>query len=367
MTEPRIETDTRLGLPAPHRRALEAAARELQTQLSAGFPSGAAAALVTAEGVAGRIWGGWASRTPEQVPVAADTRFDLASLTKVTVTTSLALLLRDEGTWSLDDPIARWVRGFPREDITIRHCLTHTSGLPAHRPFYRLPSRAAFRAALFEEARLSPGPPAAVVYSDLNFILLGWALTAASATPLRRLARTRLLEPLGMAATDFRPPARLRRRIAATEVGGDQRPQSGTVWGEVHDGNAWALGGVSGHAGLFAPVDDMARFVGALLRTPHPVLSATSIDEMATRQAGEPPEVRSLGWRLDPAAWGEWPPRTFWHTGFTGTSLLVAPALGVGVVLLTNAVHPIRRPDDQARMRVVFHRAVLGALAETRP
>jgi CubicO group peptidase (beta-lactamase class C family) len=134
------------------------------------------------------------------------------------------------------------------------------------------------------------------------------------------------------------------------------------VWGEVHDGNAWALGGIAGHAGLFAPVDDMARYAAALLAPSHPVLSPSSIREMATRQAGEQPDVRGLGWRLAPSAWGAWPEGTYWHTGFTGTSLLIAPALGIGVVLLTNAVHPARRPERQVAMRVAFHRAVLHGL-----
>jgi serine-type D-Ala-D-Ala carboxypeptidase len=358
--EPLLHTDTRLGIPGPHRRALAAAAAELAPLLEGGFPSGVAAALVTAEGVAGRLWGGWACQVPDRVPVAADTRFDLASLTKVTVTLPLVLTLSDAGTWSLEDPVAAWVRGFPRADVTLRHCLTHTSGLPDHRPFYKLPGRAAFRAALLEEARRSPGPEAPVLYSDLNFILLGWALATASGMPLDRLARERLLRPLGMDATGFRPPRRLRRRIAATEVGGDQRADAGTIWGEVHDGNAWALGGVSGHAGLFAPLDDMARFVAALLGPPdrHPVLSAASIAAMSRRQAGRQPDVRGLGWRLQPAAWGAWPAGTYWHTGFTGTSLLIAPALGVGVVLLTNGVHPVRQPERQAAMRVAVHRAV---------
>jgi serine-type D-Ala-D-Ala carboxypeptidase len=368
VNEARLHADAALGIPASLRRALGAMAGELVAQLEGGFPAGAAAALVTADGVAGRVWGGWACRVPQRVPVVADTRFDLASLTKVTVTLPLVLALRDAGAWSLRDPIARWVRGFPDPRTTLWHCLTHTSGLPDHRPFHRLRGRRAFRAALLDEARRAPGPDAPVVYSDLNFILLGWALAAATRTPLDRLARDRLLRPLGMDASGFRPPRRLRPRIAATEVGGDQRPAAATIWGEVHDGNAWALGGVAGHAGLFAPLDDMARVVAALLGPPdrHPVLSAASIAEMTARQAGHPPDVRGLGWRLRPTAWGRWPAGTYWHTGFTGTSLLIAPALGVGVVLLTNGVHPVRQPERQAAMRVAVHRAVLRELSSSR-
>ena len=123
--------------------------------------------------------------------------------------------------------------------------------------------------------------------------------------------------------TRFRPASSERRLIAATELDGDQRLEPGLVWGEVHDGNAWALGGVAGHAGLFAPAADLGRFVSALLAPEHhPVLSARSIAELTSYQAGGPPDTRALGWQLDASAWGSWPSSTYWHTGFTGTSLL---------------------------------------------
>lgn len=135
------------------------------------------------------------------------------------------------------------------------------------------------------------------------------------------------------------------------------------MWGEVHDGNARALGGVSGHAGVFGPAGDLGRFAGALLRPAgHPVLSAATIELMTSAQAQADDDVRAIGWRLTPGPswnWGAWPPGTIWHTGFTGTSLLVSPALGVAVVLLTNGVHPVRRPAEIAALRADVHRAVL--------
>jgi CubicO group peptidase (beta-lactamase class C family) len=131
----------------------------------------------------------------------------------------------------------------------------------------------------------------------------------------------------------------------------------------VHDGNAFALGGISGHAGLFGTAADLGRFASALL-TPdrHPVLSAETLALMTARRAGEGAEARVLGWRLDPEAWGQWPGGTIWHTGFTGTALLIAPALGVAVVLLSNAVHPVRRLDQIGAFRAQVHRAILDAL-----
>lgn len=343
-------------------RAAWAAAQVLAGRLERGFPPGAAAALVDREGVVGRIWGGCAAVVPERVPVARDTLFDLASLTKVTVTVPLVLLLRDRGLWSLADPVRRWVAGFPDEDVTLWHCLTHTSGLPPHRPFYRVARGREVRLALLEEARRT-SVTGEVAYSDLNFMLLGWALESCAGRRLRRLARDDLLRPLGMRRTDFRPGRRLRRRTAATEADGDQRPTPGVVWGEVHDGNAWAMGGVAGHAGLFAPLDDLAAFAAALLRPQsHPVLPAHSLAEMGQQQAGRPPDVRGLGWRLEPDDWGGWPATTWWHTGFTGTSLLVSPDIGVALVLLTNAVHPRRRPEGLAEVRRELHRAVAAEI-----
>lgn len=349
-------------------KATWSAADVLADRLARGFPPGAAAALVDREGVLATLWGGWASVVPERAPVRRGTLFDLASLTKVTVTVPLVLLMCERGRWSLEEPVARWVPGFPRHEVTLWHCLTHTSGLPDHRPFFRQASGRRVRPLLFEEARLAPAPAGQVVYSDLNFMLLGWALEACAGRPLRRLARDELLLPLGMRHSDYRPDRRLRSRAAATEVDGDQRLEPVAVCGEVHDGNAWALGGVAGHAGLFAPLDDLAAFALALLRpASHPVLRAGSIEEMGRRQAGEPPDVRGLGWRLQPQDWGRWPASTLWHTGFTGTSLLVAPEVGVAVILLSNAVHPRRRPEEQAQLRQDLHQAVAAAVLERVP
>ena len=194
-------------------------------------------------------------------------------------------------------------------------------------------------------------------------MLLGWALEACFGQPLDKTFGALVAGPLEMAGTRFRPPPSERRSTAATELDGDQRGQPGLVWGEVHDGNASALGGVSGHAGLFAPLDDMARFVQLLLVPGSGgVLTAESVALMSTCQAATAGDVRGIGWRLQPGEWGAWPTATFWHTGFTGTSLLVAPAWGVGVVLLTNAIHPRRRLAEQAAIRAEVHRLLTGML-----
>ncbi|MHB1597843.1 MAG: serine hydrolase domain-containing protein [Acidimicrobiales bacterium] len=323
------------------------------------FPASVQLAVVDRSGTVMRTWSGMSSTTGTAVPALRGTSYDLASLTKVVATTTVALRLRDEGSWRLHDPVARWLHGFGRDDITLEHLLTHTSGLIPHRPYFESArGLLAIRRAVYADVAASDGP-GGVAYSDLNFMLLGWGASACAGRPFDRLVRDVVTEPLGMSRTRFRPPTGERLLTAATEDSGDQRRTEELVWGEVHDGNAHALGGVAGHAGLFAPCDDLVRFVAALLHpTRHPVLSAASVAEMSRYQAGEQPDVRGLGWRLAPLDWGDWPESTYWHTGFTGTSLLVSPASGVAVVLLANAVHPSRQLERQASWRARLHRAV---------
>jgi CubicO group peptidase (beta-lactamase class C family) len=351
--------------PAGLTAAGETIARLLATAIDDGFPAGATVIAADSHGPLLRHVGGWACLVGERVPTAPDTLYDIASLTKVVATVPLALALAERGALTLDDPVARWLPDFARGDTTLRALLTHTSGLPAHRPYFLRPGGAdgVRRAVIAEGAQpLTPGP---VCYSDLGYMLLGWALSAAGGAPLDRLFEELIAHPLGLAETGFRPAASLRQRTAATELDGDQRPEPGLVWGEVHDGNAWALGGVSGHAGLFAPADDLARFASALLSPArHPVLSPASVAEMMRGQAGEPPDVRALGWRLDASDWGPWPAATIWHTGFTGTSLLIAPEIDLAVVLLLGGVHPRRDGERLAEVRAAVHRALIaGALA----
>ncbi len=340
-----------------------AASRLLVDGLSAGLPPAAAITVSSSAGLCYRADGGWANLgygSAEPIPACQDTLFDLASLTKVVVTTPLVLLMHQRRAWDLDDPISRWLPGAPRSAVTIRQCLTHTAGLIPHRPYFSFQQDAGQlkQAVLDELGEAVPGP---VSYSDLSFMLLGWAAENCAGQPLDVLAQQEVLEPLGMTRTCYRPVTGL-EGIAATEVNGDQRPRHEVIWGTVHDGNAFAMGGVSGHAGLFAPVDDLDKFAVALLRPrTHPVLSAETISLMTTLQATNGSDARGLGWRLRPSGWGRWPRGTFWHTGFTGTSMLISPRADTVVVLLANFVHPVRRPDEAGLLRSRLHRAVLRA------
>lgn len=327
------------------------------------FPAGFNLALVDAEHVLLRAWGGHACAVGDVVRTSKKTLYDLASLTKVVVTTTIALQLIEQGQFSLEDPLRTWLPDYPRDDTTLFHLLTHTSGLIAHWPFYQdLKGRRAIEEAVYEKAADSP-PAGQVLYSDLNFMLLGWAIEARTGQPLDHLFAERVASPLGLKHSFFRPSHGQRHRTAATELDGDQRLESGLVWGEVHDGNAWALGGVSGHAGLFASTRDVVRFVQSLLDPQrHSILRLETINHMTTSLVGVSPTGRGLGWCVNQPAWGDWPDGTFWHTGFTGTSILVSPSLGVAVVLLTNAIHPQRQLDRQAQFRIDIHNAIARCL-----
>jgi DNA-binding GntR family transcriptional regulator/CubicO group peptidase (beta-lactamase class C family)/ribosomal protein S18 acetylase RimI-like enzyme len=358
-----VQSEVADRAPRMLRHAGKRLAQLLGESIAGGYPAGATLLVVDGAGELLRSYGGWSCIVDERIETSRDTIYDLASLTKVVATVTLSLSLAERGAWALDDPVALRLPGFPNGEITLRQLLTHTSGLPAHRELYRLDGGApAIREAVYAEA--ADAVPGSVLYSDLGYLLLGWAIADLFGAPIDRAFAKTVAAPLGLGHTRFRPPTRERGLIAATELDGDQRLEPGLVWGDVHDGNAWALGGVAGHAGLFAPAADLGRFASALLDPErHPVLSAGSIAEMTSYQAGGPPDTRALGWQLDASGWGSWPESTYWHTGFTGTSLLVAPELGCAVVLLMGGVHPLRRLEQQAGLRQDVHRILAEALA----
>ncbi|GAA2497888.1 hypothetical protein GCM10010406_38020 [Streptomyces thermolineatus] len=268
----------------------------------------------------------------ERVPATVGTVFDIASLTKpftALVAVRHALL----GDLGLDDPVARHLPSFSRAGeagITVRHLLTHTSGLRPELPLHEAGTAAERLRMLRDEAPLH-APGTAVVYSDLNMILLQLLLEEVTGRGLDALVAEEVTGPLGMRSTRFVPPASWRASTAATE---DQRRpwarvDRGMLRGEVHDENAHALGGVAGHAGLFSTARDLALLCRGLLDG----------GPAADLVLGE-----GLGLELDrPWYMGELSgPRTAGHTGFTGTSLVLDPVRDVFLVLLANSVHPVR-------------------------
>lgn len=288
----------------------------------------------------------------EQIPMREDTIFDLASVTKL-FTVVVVLQLVDQGVVDLDAPAAQYLPEFGqagKEAVTIRHLLTHTSGLPAWINLYSAyPTPEARIAAVYARPLVTP-PGTQYVYSDLGLITLGKLAERVTGQPLDALVADRITEPLGMTDTMFNPPASLLPRIAATEdmssIG------RGMVHGVVHDENAWSLGGVAGHAGLFSTARDLAVFGQMLLNGgqygKHTILSDEIMREAITDQnVGIPPAItsrRGLGFELHQPYYMASldSPVTFGHTGFTGTSLVIDPLSKSLAILFTNRVHPNR-------------------------
>ncbi|KAB1148856.1 beta-lactamase family protein [Streptomyces luteolifulvus] len=277
-----------------------------------------------------------------RVPATVDTPFDLASLTKL-FTAVAAVQQIERGTLGIDARVGAYLpefRAAAEHGITVRELLTHTSGLRPELPLYDCPDHAARLALLRAEA--PKRVPGTYTYSDLNLLLLQHVLERITGRPLDVLFHDGITRPLGMTATRFGPcPG-----AAATE---DQRrpwakADRGMLRGEVHDENAWALGGVAGHAGLFSTGRDLAVFCRALLAGgsygPARILGPDFVELLLT-----PP---GLGFAVDqPWFMGELAGRgAAGHTGFTGTSLVLDPATDTFLVLLANTVHPRRRAAD---------------------
>lgn len=304
----------------------------------------------------------------ESAPTEDNTVFDLASLTKVLATTSLAMRLVERGALALDHPIRKWIRewrGTDREDVTLRALLTHSSGLSAWLPFFRdHTGRQEYQHAI-SSLPLEYRPDTQSIYSDLGFILLGFILEDAGGRPFQSHA-TELLASFTPAPLMFNPPAALRPTIAPTE---NDAWRGRRLVGEVHDENCWALGGAAGHAGLFGTaeaVGDVARAVlGALTGRDARLASTDTVRLFVTRYSAATGS-RALGWdtMLPTSSCGtKMSPTAFGHTGFTGTSLWIDPERDLYVVFLTNRVNPSRENTAIQRIRPALHDSVLAALA----
>jgi CubicO group peptidase (beta-lactamase class C family) len=296
-----------------------------------------------------------------------DTIFDLASLTKVLSTTPLVMQQVERGSLGLDDPvrqfIAQW-RGEDREQVTIRDLLAHCGGLTDYMPFFRdCHGRAEFEAAICQLPLEYP-PRSKSVYSDLGFILLGFILEDVGTAPLADRFAT-LLDRMGnVERLQFNPPPQWRRETAPTE----QDPWRGRLLvGDVHDENAWALGGAAGHAGLFgtaAAVGSCARHLLQILDGRTGAFSQEMLRAFIARRTDVPGSSRALGWdtMLPTSSCGtRMSPRAFGHTGFTGTSLWIDPDRGLYVVFLTNRVHPTRANEQIKPVRSALHDAILNS------
>lgn len=341
------------------------------------------AACVEAGRRDGTLWAasfGTLTSEPDAPAAGPDTIFDLASLTKVIATTTLAMRAVDAGGLALDEPVAgrlsEW-RGADREAVTIRDLLAHASGLCGYLPFFRdCTGRVEFEHAICGLPLEYP-PRARSVYSDLGFILLGFILediearrkagrvaagatdpSASLAAQFHRLASFITPEPLA-----FNPPRAWRPRTAPTETD----PWRGRLLaGEVHDENAWALGGAAGHAGVFGTAGAVGAFARAALRTIHgeAVLAQPRTMREFIARTNIPGSSRALGWdtMLPTSSCGtKLSPTSIGHTGFTGTSLWIDWERDLYVVLLTNRVHPTRDNETLRQIRPGVHDAIVEA------
>jgi CubicO group peptidase (beta-lactamase class C family) len=335
---------------------------------------------------------GQRSLEPAKTPMTRDIVFDLASLTKALVTTTAVMLLVREGKVRLEDRVTRFIPNFGvhgKTHVEIRHLLGHCSGLPAWRPFYKEIAKAekkgttrfsglrGVRTMVFEaihRERPEYLVGAKAVYSDLGFLLLGELIELITHQPLDRFCLERIFRPLGLRATAYIDLDRLRTQklvpvadmIAPTE----RCPWRGKILcGEVHDDNAYAIGGVAGHAGVFANAADVHRMAARLqacAADQDDFLPGAIVREFWRKDGIVPDSTWALGWDTPSAVGsmaGQKPSATtVGHLGFTGGSLWIDRERGAHVVFLTNRVHPRRDNERIKTVRPAVHDAVWGAL-----
>ena len=336
---------------------------------------------------------GCRSLLPAAAPMTKDIVFDIASLTKALATTTLVMRFVDNGQLEVDRRLSRIFQTFGtqgREKMTLRHLLNHTSGFPAVYPFYKdvvaadrsdragiLTSRGAVEMvyrALFD-LPLENMPGGATVYSDLGYILLGYALEMTSGGQyLDKLVQKHIVQPLGLRSFAYIDLSKIRRRgfapitdmIAATA----ECPWRGRVMcGEVHDDNAWAMGGIAGHAGIFSTAPDVHAIARELIECYHGrgnLVSRETVRRFWTRDGLDANSTWALGWDTpssDNSAAGRYfSPQAVGHLGYTGCSIWIDPEPEVEVILLTNRVHPSTSNNAIREFRPKIHDLVMETL-----
>jgi CubicO group peptidase (beta-lactamase class C family) len=323
---------------------------------------------------------------PEPIAATLETIYDLASLTKPLVTGLLCARRVESGELKLADSVANYLPEFARTDkrsITIGQLLTHTSGLPAWRPLYLLADGKPERTLnAIAELDLEYAPGTRVVYSDLGFIVLGLLLERLTGKRLTELARHDIFQPLELQRTLFNPEAAQRTGVAACETGNAYEREMSVatnasdykswrqeiIWGQVHDGNAYFLGGAAGHAGLFSTARETLRLASQFLAGQTKLLQPATTDWFRQNMTPGLDEARSFGWQLaetkDSAAGPDLPRDSFGHSGFTGTSCWNDPNHERTFILLTNRTHNHALPFANINgVRRRFHSLATSALA----
>jgi CubicO group peptidase (beta-lactamase class C family) len=328
---------------------------------------------------------GEAVREPEQIPASLNTIYDLASLTKPLITGLLCARCVEAGELDLDSAVADYLPDFNRSDksaITIRHLLTHTSGLPAWRPLYLLTQDKDKVIAAIAEESLSAQPGERVIYSDLGFILLGFVLQRLSGSDLSVLGAEEIFARLKLTRSFFNPAQAARTGIAACENGNayerdmcerdfSSKPyakwREAVVWGQVHDGNAYFLGGAAGHAGLFSTAQETLTIANQFIAGQSRLLTRDTCELFRRNLTEGLNEARSFAWQLaatkDSTAGTSLPLDAFGHTGFTGTSCWIDAEAQRVFILLTNRTHARALPFANINsVRRQFHSMAVTAL-----
>lgn len=353
----RLEAADRLILSAIERRAFPAAAVAVGTDRSVH-----------------KLRGYGSPTYDSEAAVDEHSLFDLASLTKVIATTTAVMLLHEEGSIDLDAPLARYLPEFARagkQRITVRQILTHQAGLIPYRPFHRMnieTREQLIETIMNEELQYRPGTDTR--YSDLGIISLGLAIERITGRDFGEFSHERIFEPLGMADTGFRGTVGRDDAVIPTEIDSDFRGR--LLQGEVHDETAWLLGGTAGHAGLFSTASDLARFAHMMVNDGQidgeRFLRAETIRLFTTR-ANRQGSTRALGWDTRStqgysSAGTKFGPRSYGHTGFTGTSMWIDPDEKIYVILLANRVHPSRENNRHVQVRSDLADIVYDVLAD---
>jgi len=337
---------------------------------------------------------GFAVVEPERIPATMDTIYDLASLTKVLVTGLLTAVLVVKGELELEGLAAKVLPRFgssKNSDVTIRQLLTHTSGFPAWLPFYLMPAGRDIEATIADAS--SKAGQEAVTYSDLNFLTLQIVVEKIFGQKIHAAAERIVFAPLGLRDTFYNPSAELKSRIAASEKGNEYEKktcvelgylatdgQAGMlaapvgsafrnqqIWGEVHDGNAYFMGGVAGHAGLFSTAGEVFKIAEQFLPNYTKILKPETCELFRTNFTPGLNEDRSFAFQLastkDSTAGTKMPPESFGHLGFTGTSLWIDPVNERIFILLTNRTHHHELPFVNINsVRRKFHDLAIDSL-----
>ena len=322
---------------------------------------------------------------PQLIPATATTIYDLASLTKPLITGLLSSLLIEKGELTLDQSVSHYLQEFESrivQAITLRQLITHSSGLPAWGPLYILAEGDPVRTLkVIASTELEYEPGTRVVYSDLGFITLGLLLERLTGKQISQLAQQEIFQPLELKRTFFNPEQAMQTGIAACELGNAYeretcRTANGgqftswreeLIWGQVHDGNAFFLGGAAGHAGLFADATDTLTIANQFLASGSKLLTPETCEVFRTNMTEGLNEARSAGWQLaatrDSTAGPSLPTDSFGHTGFTGTSCWVDPNNERVFILLTNRTHAHSLPFTNINsVRRQFHTQAVEAL-----